>query len=351
MNTIWLRIYSSLKSDILAGKYAKGERFYSVLGLADAYDVSTATSRRVLSELCNSRLVVSTRKKGSYIQYSGKKCEVFLLAPEKMMIAHDNIIISKIMKGIFLQAEAKGIKVTLITENFFTSSLVSEVTKNQPIMLHIYGTHRFAPEILVHKACGCDLIMIHTPDSISGTDTVRTDICAAIFTSVKHLAELRHKRIAFISGEFKSLWFYKKFEGYQKGLIDSSLSLDLRMVKELPVIDIKNTVQAMKELMALKEPPTAIVAATDIIALQIMDYCRECGIRLPEDLSLSGYDNDYEAEHASTGLTTLDPKLELLGKTAIDMSEARLNKNISKTMDSVITAEYIIRDSTRKLED
>src|SRR5699024_11676676 len=110
--------------------------------------------------------------------------------------------------------------------------------------------------------------------------------------------------------------------------------------------------QALSVVMASKNRPTAICAATDSIAIYIMDYLIEKGYRIPEDISVIGIDNVYLSSHQSFKLTTVGLTVDQnLGRIGIETLIKQIEKgNIhSDFMQKTIPAKLIVRETTREI--
>jgi DNA-binding LacI/PurR family transcriptional regulator len=103
--------------------------------------------------------------------------------------------------------------------------------------------------------------------------------------------------------------------------------------------------EALESLLALPEPPTAIFAASDYRALHLLNHCRRRGVRVPEDLSLCGYDNIGESADVTPALTTVDhPRLEQ-GKDAVALLLDLMNEGKSDVLDRCIRPRVVERQS------
>lgn len=126
------------------------------------------------------------------------------------------------------------------------------------------------------------------------------------YIATKHLIELGHKKIGFISDtvqtKFKFVAMENRLRGYQKALAESGIPF----FPQYHLEDEHGRPEAAKmarALLNLKDPPTAIFAASDTQAIGVLDAASEMGISIPEELSVIGYDNIRDAEYLN--LTTI----------------------------------------------
>jgi DNA-binding LacI/PurR family transcriptional regulator len=154
------------------------------------------------------------------------------------------------------------------------------------------------------KAGGVPLVTLgsHTPE-VWG---LAVDNVAAARLAVGHLTGLGHARIALIGGieddPFRFSVPVDRFAGYQEALVAAGLEQDPELV--VPGnFSAEGGAEAMHALLALREPPTAVFACSDEMAIGAMQVARDAGLRIPEDLSVIGIDDHDLA--AYVGLTTI----------------------------------------------
>jgi LacI family transcriptional regulator len=130
-----------------------------------------------------------------------------------------------------------------------------------------------------------------------------------------------HKRIAHITGEMWMDAARDRLRGYREALADAGLPDDPHLVIEgnwLPSAGYECT----RALMSLANPPTAIFCSSDRMAVGCYEALKELGLRIPDDVSVVGYDDDEVARHLSPLLTTVVLPHRLMGRWAIE--QARL---------------------------
>jgi DNA-binding LacI/PurR family transcriptional regulator len=159
-----------------------------------------------------------------------------------------------------------------------------------------------------------------------GTDNVEGGYLAG-----KHLVELGHQEIAYVGNQFVDAAGFKtsgqRFGGLQKALSEVNLSVHPDHIK-LGFLSHDNAKEHTLELLQLKNRPTAIFAMSDTQALGCISALRESGLRVPEDISVIGYDDLEIASHV--GLSTVRQHLELSGTIAMDYL-LNLLKNLHNT--------------------
>ena len=135
--------------------------------------------------------------------------------------------------------------------------------------------------------------------------------------AVEHLLKLGHKKIGGIFSDCHSLGTLRK-QGYEAALksYDISLSTELTVFTECT---IDGGVEAAKKLFSVSNPPTAIFCVSDEIAIGAIDWLREIGYKIPEDISVIGFDDIVLAKVFRPRLTTVHQPIEEIGKNATQL--------------------------------
>ncbi len=201
------------------------------------------------------------------------------------------------------------------------------------------GFSTAAPVVAVDPNTQC-------PDCVAITATNH----AGALTAVKYLVELGHRRIAFIGGRSDLQSAEQRLQGYQDALQQANIPLDPRL---MAAGDFSRETghQCAQELLALPEPPTAIFAANDQSAIGAIEAACEKGLRVPEDLSVVGFDNIPEAAYYNPALTTIDQFIDQMGFIATEMLIGLIEgKSPDLTLYNMPT-QLIVRDSCRATDD
>jgi LacI family transcriptional regulator len=136
--------------------------------------------------------------------------------------------------------------------------------------------------------------------------------------ATRYLLALGHHRIGFITGDRRLSASGERIDGYCQALRDAHVAIDPALIVEGDYIQ-RGGYQAAMELLALPEPPTAIFASNDEEALGAMDAVQELGLRIPEDISVVGFDDVPAAARARPPLTTVHQPLTRMGRAAVEM--------------------------------
>ncbi|MGH2544970.1 MAG: LacI family DNA-binding transcriptional regulator [Ardenticatenaceae bacterium] len=170
-------------------------------------------------------------------------------------------------------------------------------------------------------------VLIGSGQGYPGFDSVGSDSYGASTQALDHLFSLGHRRIGLIRGLGSVVRVNRRggsrLNGYLDFLQSNGLPLDDRLIVEVPFH--QGGYQGMQQLLALDEPPSAIFAANDELALGALQAAQAAGMRIPTDLSIVGLDDIYAASTSTPALTTVSkPKYEI-GQKAADFLLDRIH--------------------------
>jgi LacI family transcriptional regulator/LacI family purine nucleotide synthesis repressor len=167
--------------------------------------------------------------------------------------------------------------------------------------------------------------------------------------AVRHLVAAGHRRIGYIgprglTSSFRDRWF-----GYQSALLEAGLSPEKDICLSGSFVSL-STFPAFEGLAAdlgrVRRFPTALFCANDSIAIFVMHWLSESGKRVPEDVSVVGFDDMENVEHLRPPLTTMAVHRERMGRKALDLLLARMRDSTEPVTRVVVQAELKVRGSS-----
>ncbi len=176
--------------------------------------------------------------------------------------------------------------------------------------------------------------------------TVNVDNRGAITTVMDHLASLGHERIAFV-GRRQLGDIVERAEAYEAFLQRRGWRIRPEYMPDA-VNEYEGGMEALHRLMDLADPPTAVVAATDVLAIGVVHAALQRGLRVPQDLSVTGVDDIPGAHVIMPPLTTMRMPVREMVKAAIDIAIASLDRDADPAVEvhPVFEAELVVRGST-----
>jgi LacI family transcriptional regulator len=160
-----------------------------------------------------------------------------------------------------------------------------------------------------------------------------------------HLLSLGHRRIALITGDRGWIATEDRLNGYQTALAAAGVLPKPELVAEGDFL-IEGGYAAGGALLDLTEPPTAIFASNDNMAVGVLLAARERGLRVPADLSIVGFDDSEKASIVTPQLTTVRQPLEELGRTAVSLLMRLLDRQRVEALHVELATKLVVRDST-----
>ncbi|HLN64671.1 MAG TPA: LacI family DNA-binding transcriptional regulator [Symbiobacteriaceae bacterium] len=174
---------------------------------------------------------------------------------------------------------------------------------------------------------------------------VNNDNVSAAAVATEHLIERGHRRIAFVSGQRDRVYCFDRLQGYRTALEEAGIAFDPALVSEENVTQ-QDGAGAMELLLRLRQPPTAILAVDDMLALGIVEAATKRGLRVPADLAVAGFNDSPIAYWTRPSLTTVRIPVFDLGAMAARMMVASLHGIPFRPHQLILPSQIIPREST-----
>ncbi|MCZ8511853.1 LacI family DNA-binding transcriptional regulator [Paenibacillus filicis] len=165
------------------------------------------------------------------------------------------------------------------------------------------------------RSAGIPLVLLSGGRYKPSSDAVYMNQFSGAYQATEHLAKLGYREIGFITGGAANV---EKFDGYQAVLRDRQLEFREELVARVSHFSYEQGYKAASKLMA-NGPVRAVLASSDYLALGALRWCRERGLRVPEDVALIGFDDLEAAEYAEVPLTSVTYKGEELTTKAVSL--------------------------------
>jgi LacI family transcriptional regulator len=163
--------------------------------------------------------------------------------------------------------------------------------------------------------------------------------------AMRHLLMLGHRRIAAITGPRGCVAVEDRLRGYHGALAAAGILADGDFVAESD-FEIRGGLEAARYLLDRAKRPTAIFAFNDNLAIGALQAARERGLRVPEDLSVVGFDDVEHATIVTPALTTVRQPLAEMGRTAVSLLMRLLEGQRFETVHVELGTRLVVRDST-----
>jgi LacI family repressor for deo operon, udp, cdd, tsx, nupC, and nupG len=172
---------------------------------------------------------------------------------------------------------------------------------------------------------------------------VSTDEEAAATMAVEHLAHLGHRRIGFLSGSTTHVPVLRRLQGYRATIERLGLDDDDQLVTSV-VFSAEGGRAGGRRLLGAGA--TAIVAASDVMALGAVRAVRELGGEVPDDVSIVGYDDTDLMAYTDPPLTTVRQPVDVIGEHAVEVLLAQVAAQPFESVEYLVRPELVVRGST-----
>ena len=346
-------VYAAVLDMIHSGKQ-EGDMLPTVKELSELLSVSQMTVHKALDQLGEEGLLYKAQGKGTFVGkiprnssmsprlLNGKKIIAFI-AP----YSHDDLFMQDITAGVLEGTDHS--RFSLINKHVLMPALKEEEVIAETstyadgiiLLSHLKAESR----LVLSKLLGAKYPIVfidHYPLDMECA-SVSTDNEDAASLAVQHLYENGHRRIlhATLDNGFSST--LARGEGYthcmeQHGLIPDSVCMD-RGVKVLEKVFSRPS----------NNRPTAIFALFDGLAMDICHFLKSKGLKVPEDVSIIGFNNDRGVERFETPLTTIAQPKNAIGRKAVALISRMLSSGLVVKSNYFLPGSLVIRESVRNI--
>ncbi|MGH0348970.1 LacI family DNA-binding transcriptional regulator [Sinorhizobium meliloti] len=207
-----------------------------------------------------------------------------------------------------------------------------------------------SPDSSTLKSLGDDIPRVFVSVTMPGELSISVDERDGTRQAVEHLAGLGHRRIAFVSLMLadEPRIEANRFQGYVDGMMKAGLSISPSLLLREQGGSSSSLQEYESQIIGLlnqRDRPTAVVAALDRIALEIISAADLLSIVIPDDLSLVGFDDVGISGHSRIALTTIAQPMDELAKSAVDLAIGIAHNNC-KGAESVVLASRLVKRHT-----
>lgn len=191
------------------------------------------------------------------------------------------------------------------------------------------------------------LVFIDVGPSLPRVSNIRIDYLHGIRQAVQHLAALRHEEIGFISGPL----VLKTAVARQRAFLQAMMEVGLPVESKYQIEGnhtMEGGIEALKQLLKLPKPPTAVICSNDMTAIGVMRQAYEDGVRVPDDLSVIGFDDIRLAQFIIPPLTTVKMSQTEIARLAFHalLSELQRKGPTPNRSEYALRTSLVLRDST-----
>ena len=347
-------IATVLRDEIFSGQYAVGQRLENERKLIERFHVSRGAVRRALHVLEQERLIVRQQGRGTFVcdlsQASSQRRTTTLVA----MVYERQYFFDAVIRGACSLASQRGYLLATAsnaTEAEETAN-VDMILRDQVagVLLTPRGQQsRKSYDRLVEA--GTKVVLVDTFIPGCNENFAGENNAQGIFMAVGYLAELGHKQIGYVGHDDHDDRPCKaqRLCGFMDGCTHAGLVPADEWIIQT---DKQSCGRQLTELLSSPQRPTGIVAYNDFWAIRVIATARQLGLRVPEDLSVIGFDDCILASSYDVPVTSVCPHYPQIGMAAVELLMSNLEKESSDFKRSVlITPTITPRASTGPAPD
>lgn len=319
--------------------------------------VAEETRSRIVeaAEQLGYRKTIKMNRKKAELQDGGEKRAaslsgtVIILMPNVRFQSRESSYWGRIIDGVLAELTARDIGVMMVTESS-SERLLSSI--NPDGVLGLIGIGYIAGALLGEiRATGIPAVLIDHEDEDVPTDTVFMNNYDCMRQLVKRAARMGHADMRFVGDASYSRSFHDRQLGFRIALEEESLPLPS---EDDPLLrlgdDAHGVIEAeLAKLKTRKRWPSLFVCANDSHAQLVIRALREHGLRVPEDVSVTGFDHTPEQADLPA-MSTIEVPNELMGKRAVDVLMNRLRDPERPCEKLLINGPFITGETLRSME-
>lgn len=355
------RIANTIATDIEEGRYVRGRALPSEVRLAAQFGVSRGTLRQALTRLRADGYLEVVPGRGTFVRRTtprrpeARRRVVGVVVPWVSRPALPDVLTAiedelhgrgySMLVGSSgnMPAQEAGRLHRILEEG--VSGLIVYPLDHPDAQIYARLVEEAFPLVLVDR----HLVGLHI-------DAVLPDNVGGAYAAVSHLIALGHRRVAFVSSDnLSTTSVLERMQGYQQALAAHGLEQDPSFVfTGLPAVPphaedrqrviVENALRVKRFLQG--RPVTAVFALHDRIALSVLEAARLLGRRVPEEISVVGFDDDPVASASSIALTTVAQPREEIGRLAARLVLDRIEGRRAEVARIVLPTSLVARRST-----
>ncbi|HUQ94579.1 MAG TPA: GntR family transcriptional regulator [Bryobacteraceae bacterium] len=349
--SIRLQLSQILRREISEGRFESGARIPSERDLAGRYGISRASVRESITELIEAGILFRTVGKGTFVSAerpvsvtpAHTKQEGICFAISEGVFHFVQTGYNRILAGVEAECRRAGLRLYFQSFGDASGSKADSIATLPSGCVVVGGISRHVLDSFRENAIPYVLVDLLIAEDNADHLAVRIDYAAGTRAAMTHLHGLGHRSFGFVgfpgSERYRAYW--QKLEEY-------GIPYDPRQVEFLSGLDLQPGMvagfDAMQRMIAERSVPTSLIVVNDFVALGVMQQLKISGYRVPEDISVIGFDD--LGIKTSPPLTTVRVDLQQVGRLAAKALFRKLNGETVENNAYVVPVDLMVRGST-----
>ena len=325
--------------------------------IADMAGVSIATVSRVMNH--QGKVKEDTRQKiltlleennlnPSSVLQTDKSSRTILICVAEI----SNPSTPRIISGIQNAAYRNNYRVFILQakETYLTFEDYRDVLQNHSFAGIILIATISEPEMLETLTRSCPVVMCTEYCDINGISFVSIDDISAARKAVEHLVSCGRKKIALMNSVLRHQYSRHREQGYIETLEKFGLERNDDWITHISEINYNLAFSYATNLLSLPNRPDSIFAVSDVYAIGALSAAKRLKLKVPEDVSIIGFDNIPVSSVLDPSLTTIDQPVGQIGYQSFELLIERINNHLMPSKKIFLDTQLIIRESTRIVE-
>jgi GntR family transcriptional regulator of arabinose operon len=342
-----------LVEKVRRGDYIPGERIPAERTLSETYGISRISTREALTELIAEGYLYRIPGKGTFVERAdqvARKLErgAFSVAfvIRKAWYAFAQAGYTRILEGVERALRGRNYRLVFLIEPEDQTPAPDPDRGREggyDGLILVGPTHEAQVKALL--AANVPFLLLDPPQAVAGVNCVSMDYYEGAQQAVRYLARLGHKEIGYLGTERS-----EKYRGHLEAHRVLGLAADPRFVEFIGVggqgmPGYQHGREAMERMLARGARPTAMHITNDLVALGVLDVLRREGMRVPDDMSLVGYDDIDVHGQANPPLTTVCANLEEFGAVGVERLFTLMERPGERSQNISVRLDLVIRSS------
>ena len=364
-NFLYAKIYDEYKEKILSGTLKKGNRLPTEKEIGNSYGVSRITAIKAIQKLQIEGYVKRIKGSGTYVLYESFTEESEDDAKSDKISSRNIALFAKCKTDIFsyilsnLQniAFSHGFSITVFdieAKTLEKEEMINDLMSGKfcGIICHPICLYNFMPYYLEIINRNIPRVFLDENLPMLNVPTIRSDNRLGGYKATKYLIENGHTNIGMVITIPFNENEQERFLGYLQALSESGIRFNVNNIFTYEQLRIDKTIissqwffdtprsikENLKEILSNKDRPTAFFCVYDEIASLLEQHIYEAGFKVPQDLSIVGYNNSIFCEHMITPLTSVNQHYKMIAEIAFNTIIKILN-------NQPVKSEYLVEPS------
>jgi len=264
-----------------------------------------------------------------------------------------NPVFSESTRGVQDFANEKGYQVILGNSDYQyekESTLIDVFRERQVDGLIITSTDLDGSALYNLLNDAFPFVLLYSSVKNGPMSCIGVDNFSGGYLATKHLVDLNHRRIGMLAGEFHfSDRSFNRWRGYKKCLKDHRILYEADLLVQTDY-GLEAGKEGFKRLFSKENQPTAIFCSNDILAIGAIEGARQLGLKVPQDLSIIGFDDMQISSFISPTLSTITQPTYEMGRMGAEVLINRLDNKLPKPVHKFLDIKLVARESTSKMD-